>query len=73
MRRLLAHFGYGAMSDLSPVCAPKQTFADRSEFMGSDPSHNAFDRTPSGPQASLLAVHLIAAGFAQPEIRRHGL
>src|ERR1700686_892804 len=30
-----ALFGHGAMSDLSPECAPKRTSADHCEFMGS--------------------------------------
>jgi hypothetical protein len=33
----MAHFGHGAMSDLSPLCAPKRTFASVSGFMGSRP------------------------------------
>jgi hypothetical protein len=35
MSLFLAHFGHGAMSDLSPECGPKQTFANASEFIGS--------------------------------------
>ena len=30
----LAPFGHGAMSDLSPLCAPKRTFANASASMG---------------------------------------
>ena len=41
-RRFLALFGPHAMSDLSPGCVPKRTFADHSEFMGSHPSHLVF-------------------------------
>ena len=33
-----ALFGHGAMSDLSPLCAPKRTFANASGFIGSRPS-----------------------------------
>jgi hypothetical protein len=45
------------MSDLSPECAPKRTFANASEFMGSRPGtpangttgfHNPIRRKPSG-------------------------
>src|SRR5229473_7614740 len=35
---VLAQNGHGAISDLSPLCAPKRTPADHSEFMGSRPS-----------------------------------
>src|SRR5713101_9493697 len=34
----MAQNGHGAISDLSPLCAPKRTPADHSEFMGSRPS-----------------------------------
>jgi len=37
----MALFGHGAMSDLSPLCAPKRTSADHSKFMGSRPSATA--------------------------------
>src|SRR5712671_1896920 len=33
-----ALFGHGAMSDLSPLCAPKRTSADCPKFMGSRPN-----------------------------------
>jgi hypothetical protein len=39
MSQLLALFGHGAMSDLSPLCAPKRTFANAFGFMGSRPTH----------------------------------
>jgi hypothetical protein len=31
---LLAHNGHGVMSELSPLSAPNQTFANASDFMG---------------------------------------
>ena len=34
---LLALFGHGAMSDLSPLCVSKLTLVDQSEFMASRP------------------------------------
>jgi hypothetical protein len=37
MSPFVALFGHGAMSDLSPLCAPKRTSTDHSEFMGSRP------------------------------------
>jgi hypothetical protein len=42
MSPLLALFGHGAMSDLSPECAPKRTSADHCEFMGSRPNPVVF-------------------------------
>jgi hypothetical protein len=36
-RSVLALFGHGAMTDLSPLCAPKRTSADHCRFMGSRP------------------------------------
>ena len=33
MSPLLELFGHGAMTDLSPFCAPRRTSADHSEFM----------------------------------------
>src|ERR1700721_2002750 len=39
VRQELALFGRAAMSDLSPLCALKRTFADASGFMGSCPPH----------------------------------
>jgi hypothetical protein len=33
----MALFGHGAMSDMSPLSAPKRTSAGRSKFMGSRP------------------------------------
>jgi hypothetical protein len=37
MSLLLAFFGHGAMSGLSPLRATKRTSADQSEFVGSRP------------------------------------
>jgi hypothetical protein len=37
MSPVVALFGHGAMSGLSPECASKQTSADQSKFLGSRP------------------------------------
>jgi hypothetical protein len=44
-----ALFGHGAMSDLSPLCAPKRTSADHSKFMGSRPSAASRRPVPARP------------------------
>jgi len=37
MSLFMAIFGHGAVSDMSPLSAPKRTSAGRSKFMGSRP------------------------------------
>src|SRR6266404_6114687 len=58
LRLCRALFGPCAMSDLSPECAPKRTFAKLSEFLGSRPGSKSFTTVPghSAGNADQLAA-----------------
>src|SRR5260221_11954641 len=64
---LLAHFGHSAMSDLSPLCAPKRTSADHSKFMGSRHSHQSKPVASAVPlPASVVVRQAKGWGSAAP-------
>src|SRR5258706_14547581 len=62
---LVAHFGHDAMSDLSPLYAPKQTFANASGFVGSRAS--VAKRLKTKWPSSSLAFVIIFAFCYHPE------
>ena len=59
----MALFGHGAMSDLSPLCAPKRTSVDHFEFMGSRPGRRG--RRPEGLETKFLKIRNFACQRTQ--------
>ena len=63
MSPFMALFGHGAMSDLSPLCAPKRTSVDHSEFIGSRPGRRG--RRPEGLAPKFLKFRNFACQRTQ--------